>query len=394
MTTTPASIESDIDLFSDEALTDPYPLYKQLQELGPATYLTKHDVWFLSRYEEVRAALLDAKTFSSRQGVGLNPAINEAWANAIISMDPPEHTPVKKLMMDRLGPRQIQRASEEIDERADKLVEQIVARGSIDGVADVAYALPVNVIMDLVGWPENERDNLLEFAAGSFDCVGPMGERVQAALPKLASTVEYVTEIYESNRMAPGSFGDSVTQAARDEKITKDAAIGLLLAYVTAALDTTINGVASGMWLFAHHPDQWDIVRSDPSLIRSAFNEILRMESPVQFFSRVTTREVDRGDGVVLPEGARVLHSYGAANRDGRQYPDPDRFDVTRNPLTHLAFGVGAHACVGQSLARLEADAVFNALARRVRTIEPAGEPTRALNNVTRGFASVPLRVS
>ncbi len=394
MTTTPASVESDIDLFTDEALTDPYPLYKQLQDLGPATYLAKHGVWFLSRYKEVRAALLDSKTFSSCQGVGLNPIINEAWSNAIISMDPPEHTPVKKLMMDRLGPKQIKQVAEEIDERADELVEQIVARGTIDGVADVAHALPVNVIMDLVGWPESERDNLLDFAAGSFDSVGPMGERVQAALPKLASTVEYVTAIYESNRMAAGSFGDSVTQAAREEKISKDAAIGLLLAYVTAALDTTINGVASGMWLFANHPDQWEIVRKDPTHIRSAFNEILRMESPVQFFSRVTTREVDLGDGVVLPEGARVLHSYGAANRDGRQYPDPDRFDVTRNPLTHLAFGAGAHACVGQNLARLEADAVFNALARRVSTIELAGEPTRALNNVTRGFASVPLRVS
>jgi cytochrome P450 len=160
-----------------------------------------------------------------------------------------------------------------------------------------------------------------------------------------------------------------------------------------AAFDTTISTIASGMWLFATNPDQWDAVRADPSLVPNAVTEIVRLESPIQYFSRVTTREVDLGDGVVIPAGARVLHSYGAANRDERHFPDPDRFDVHRGALDHLAFSYGTHACAGQGLARLEAHAVFSALAKRVTRIELTGEPARAVNNITRGFARVPVAI-
>ncbi|WP_319336510.1 cytochrome P450 [Streptomyces sp. NY05-11A] len=121
---------------------------------------------------------------------------------------------------------------------------------------------------------------------------------------------------------------------------------------------------------------------------------MVRIESPIQVFSRVTTREADLGEGVVIPSGVRVLHSYGAANRDERHFPDPDRFDVRRNPVDHLGFGYGNHACAGQGLARLEVHAVLKALAARVERIELAGEPVRALNNITRGFGSLPVRVS
>ncbi|WP_052425131.1 cytochrome P450 [Streptomyces fulvoviolaceus] len=126
----------------------------------------------------------------------------------------------------------------------------------------------------------------------------------------------------------------------------------------------------------------------------SALNEIVRIESPVQVFSRVTTRDVDLGEEVVIPSGARVLHSYGAANRDKRHFPDPDRFDITRNPVDHLGFGYGNHGCAGQGLARLEVHAVLKAMAARVQRIELAGEPVPALSNITRGFRNLPVRVS
>jgi len=127
--------------------------------------------------------------------------------------------------------------------------------------------------------------------------------------------------------------------------------------------------------------------------VPAAVNEIVRLESPIQCFSRVTTREVDLGDGVVLPAGVRVLHSYGAANRDERHYADPDTFDIRRNPTDHLSFSYGIHACAGQGLARLEAHAILTALAGRVSRLDLDGEPVRALNNITRGFAHLPVRV-
>jgi cytochrome P450 len=194
--------------------------------------------------------------------------------------------------------------------------------------------------------------------------------------------------------LTPGGFGWTVLGAHKRGEIPVEAAVGLLAGYVVAAFDTTINAIASGTWLFATDPGQWDALRADPSLVPSAVNEIVRMESPIQHFSRVTTRDVDLGEGVVIPAGRRVLHSYASANRDERHYPAPDTFDVRRNPADHLAFSYGIHACAGQGLARMEAHAVFTALAARVRRIELDGEPVRALNNITRGFTHLPVRVS
>ncbi|GAA3772896.1 hypothetical protein GCM10022403_005070 [Streptomyces coacervatus] len=204
----------------------------------------------------------------------------------------------------------------------------------------------------------------------------------------------YLAEIVAKDDLVPGGFGSTLLEAHKAGRIPVERAIGLLAGYVVAAFDTTISAISSGMWLFARHPDQWELLRADPSLVPSAFHEIVRIESPIQVFSRVTTHEADLGEGVVIPPGARVLHSYGAANRDERHFPDPDRFDVRRNPVDHLGFGHGNHACAGQGLARLEVHAVLRALAARVRRIEPTGEPFRALNNITRGFRSLPLTVS
>jgi cytochrome P450 len=146
------------------------------------------------------------------------------------------------------------------------------------------------------------------------------------------------------------------------------------------------------LWLFANHPDQWERVCADRSLIPAALSEVLRIETPVQLFSRVLRTDYD-ADGVTVPEGARVLVMYGAGNRDERRYPDPDRFDIDRNPTDHLAFGYGLHACVGQPLAKIEAHAVLDALARRSVKLE-AGEPTWKPNNIVRCIARMPITIT
>ncbi|WP_033318894.1 cytochrome P450 [Streptomyces yerevanensis] len=390
-TTTP--LTSDLDLFSDEALTDPYPHYKALRDLGPAVHLTRHGLWFISRYEQVRSALGDWETFSSGQGIGLNDGFNDAWGSALINMDPPAQTEQRKLFTDRLSPRALRPVAADIDRRADQLAADLVARGSFDAVTDLAQDLPVHVIMDLIGWPAEGRDQLLDMAAGWFDSAGPACPRTAASVPKVEALMGYLAEVVAKENLVPGGFGWTLLEAHKAGQIPVEGAIGLLAGYVVAAFDTTISTISSGMWLFARHPEQWDLLRSEPSLVPAAFNEIVRIESPIQVFSRTTTREVDLGEGVVIPAGARVLHSYGAANRDERHFPDPDRFDIRRNPVDHLGFGYGNHACAGQGLARLETHAVLKALAARVQRIELTGEPVRALNNITRGFQSLPVRI-
>ncbi|WP_411152575.1 cytochrome P450 [Streptomyces sp. A30] len=390
-TTTP--LTSDVDLFSDEALADPYPRYRALRDLGPAVYLTHHGLWFISRYEQVRSALGDWETFSSGQGIGLNDGFNEAWGSALINLDPPAQTEQRKLFTDRLSPRALRPVAADIDRRADQLAADLVARGSFDAVTDLAQDLPVHVIMDLIGWPEEGRDQLLDMAAGWFDSAGPACPRTAASVPKVEALMGYLAEVVAKENLVPGGFGWTMLEAHKRGDIPVEGAIGLLAGYVVAAFDTTISVISNGMWLFARHPEQWDLLRSDPALVPSAFNEIVRIESPIQVFSRVAVRDVDLGAGVVVPSGARVLHSYGSANRDERHFADPDRFDVRRNPVDHLGFGYGNHACAGQGLARLEVHAILKALGARVERIELTGEPVRALNNITRGFRSMPVRV-
>ncbi|MGN9846084.1 cytochrome P450 [Nonomuraea sp. H19] len=373
---------------------NPYAAYQRLCDLGPAAYLTRHDMWFLSRYEQVRAALADWETYSSARGIGLNDGFNQAWATALINLDPPAHSEQRHLFTDRLSPQALRPVTQTIHDRASSLADRLASRGRFDAVADLAQDLPVHVIMDLIGWPEEGRDRLLDMAAGWFDSAGPLSDRTAASVPKVEALIGYLHQVVADEDLTPGGFGWTMLEAYKSGAIPVEAAVGLLAGYVVAAFDTTINLIASGTWLFATNPAQWDLVRADPSLIPGAVTEIVRMESPIQGFSRVTTRDVDLGEGVVIPAGARVLLSYGAANRDERHYPGPDTFDVRRNPVDHLSFSYGIHACAGQGLARLEAQAIFTALASRVQRIELDGRPERALNNITRGFARLPVRIS
>ncbi|NWG53091.1 MAG: cytochrome P450 [Hydrogenophilaceae bacterium] len=393
MTLTLDRPESDIDLFSDDALADPYPLYRVLRDCAPAVFLARHDAWFLGRYQQVRDALSDWRTYSSACGIGLNPTINAAWREALICLDPPEHTEKRKLLLERLAPKYLRPVEETIDRRAQALVDRLAAQPGFDAVAEFAQDLPVNVIMDLIGWPDAVRGSLLDMAEGSFNAVGPDNARMQGSLPRLGAMMELIAKVYDEGALAPGGFGATIAEAARRGEITREAAIGLLAGYVVAAFDTTIHSVASGVWLFANNPHEWRRVCAEPSLVPAAFEEVVRLETPLQNFSRVVTRDVDLGEGAAIPAGARVIVSYAAANRDERYFSDPDRLVVDRKPANHLGFGLGVHACAGQGLARLEGHAVFRAVAERGLAFALAGEPVRSLNNIARGFARVPARL-
>jgi cytochrome P450 len=393
MTAVPSRLKSDIDLFSDAVLENPFPYYKQLRDLGPTAYLARHDVWFLGRYDEARRALTDWKRFSSAQGIGLNDTINAAWKDALICADPPVHTQKRRLIMEKLGPKYLKPVEDTIAIRARELAARLAERQEFDGVADLAHELPVNVIMDLIGWPDDVRGHLLDFAIGSWNAVGPENERMRASLPKLAAMMEMIGRVYDEGRLTPDGFGSAMVNAAKRGDINREEAIGLLAGYVVAAFETTISAMASGVYFFALYPDQWDLVRKDVSLVPKAFNEIIRMETPIQNFSRVVTEDIDLGEDAVIPEGARVIVSYASANRDERHFETPDRFDVLRKETDHLGFGLGNHSCAGQGLARLEGHAVFTELAKVARGFELTGEPSRELNNIARAFASLPARV-
>jgi cytochrome P450 len=390
-------VHTDLDLWSDEVLLDPYPHYKRLRDLGPAAYLTTYDMWLVTRYDVVKQALKDWETFSSAHlgGVALSAAGREAWRGSVLESDPPEHALRRKVFDDTLKPKFIRGAVGDLQRRSEEVVDALLERREFDGVQDFAQDLPLNIVMDLIGWPRDGREQMLEWAQGAFNAIGPEGnKRTIESFPKLQAGIEYVRANATEDQMPPASFGGVMWGAAQAGAVPREVVPIALTGFLHAALDTTISAIGSLLLLFAQHPDQWDVVREDASLVRSAFMEGLRLESPIQFFSRATTRDVDLGEGVVIPVDSRVVHSYGAANRDERHYPDPDVFDVRRNPGDHLAFDFGTHSCPGRSLAMMEGQALFTALAERVTTIELTGEPVWGVNNSTRGLTRLPVRIS
>jgi cytochrome P450 len=385
---------SRIDLHSDAVLTDPYPAYEELRNLGSAVLLERIGVHFVGRYADVRAALQDWETFSSARGIGLNPIINAAWAEALICQDPPAHSDRRKLFNEALGPKSIRVVEETIVARAEDLAERIAARSAFDGVNDLAHDLPINVVMDLIGWPQDIRSSLLAIADGSWNAAGPEGPRMRTGLQQLEKLMATITEVHDANRAVPGGYADQLISASRQGLLPRDAAIGLLAGYVVAAFETTIAAIASGLWLFATNPAEWDKLRANPGLAIQAANEIVRIESPLQNFARFVTRETTLSDGSIIPPDSWAIVSYASANRDERHYQEPEEFRIDRPERQNLGFGAGVHNCAGQALARMELAAVLTALSGRVARLELAGSPQRNLNNVARGFSYLPLRAT
>ncbi|MFC4255167.1 cytochrome P450 [Altererythrobacter xixiisoli] len=388
--TAPAA--SGIDLYADAVLADPFPTYRALRDMGSAVRLEQVDACFIGRFRDVRAALNDWNSFSSASGIGLNPVINDAWQEALICQDPPVHTERRRVITEVLSPVALKPLAETIGRRAEGLADRIAEMGHFDAVTDFAHDLPIGVVMDLIGWPEDVRPRLLQLAEGSWNAAGPENARMREGLTQLGEMMALIAEIYDHDRVLPGGFAAQMIGHAHAGHISRETAIGMLAGYIVAAFETTISAMASGIWLFAQNPAQWQKLKDNPQLAMQAANEIVRVESPLQNFARFCARDVAMSDGVIIPGGSRVIVSYASANRDERQFADPDDFIIDRKEKQNLGFGHGPHGCAGQGLARMELTAVFTALAARIDRFELTGEPQRAINNVSRGFRSLPAQ--
>ncbi len=386
-------ITSELDLFTDEALADPYPLYDELRAAGAAVWLADLEVYALARYAETRAAARDSEVFSSARGVMLNEQLNTATGGvALISCDPPRHDEMRRIIRRPLMADALRDLTPTLVTEADALVERLVERGTFDAVTDFAQHLPLTVISKLVGIPEGGRERMLEWAAAAFDSMGPANARTAAAVPLSMEMFRYGMEEAVPPHLAPGGWAQMVYDAADRGEVAAELCPAMMSAYLAPSLDTTINGIGNAMLLFGEHPEQWDLLRSDPSLIPGAVNEVLRLESPIQRFTRYVMQDHEVGD-TTIPAGSRVMLLFGAANRDERRWDDPTRFDVRRERAAeHLAFGFGPHACVGSGLARLEMRVLLEALVARVARFETA-RPVRAINQFLRGLASLEVTV-
>ncbi|MFE4413381.1 cytochrome P450 [Streptomyces sp. NPDC056821] len=378
---------SDVDLFADEVVLDPYPVYAELRERGPVVHLPENDVYALTRYDVVRGALADWESFSSTS-IAFNPMANEALTGTSLASDPPVHTQLRATLTENLSPRALRGLKAGIETKADALVAELVAKGSFEAIDALARAFPLEVVADLIGFTGHVRDNMLRWGQAAMQVLGPMNQRTAENFPVAGELYAWCSQV-EADDLAEGSVGRGIFEAEARGAIPADTAGHIIHQYLGAGVDTTIAAIGNIIALFARHPDQLALVRENPSLVPAAFNEVLRFWAPVHAWGRRVTKDVTI-EGTVVPAGAQVAILFGAGNRDPRHYENPDAFLVERNPVDHLSFGYGPHGCAGQGLARLEAHAVIEALSRRVERLV-AGPEVRVPSNTTRSIEELPV---
>ncbi len=385
----------DVDPFDPAVLADPIPCDAAVREAAPAVWLPRYGFWAVGRHEHVHAVFNDWQNYTSSAGTGLTHNRKETpWRkpSVILEVDPPQHTRTRTVLSRILSPVAMAKLRQDFQASADALVDALVERRHFDAAADLAGVFPMQVLPDAVGLPQAGRENLLPYANLNFNAMGPKNALYDSALAAAGDAPEWVVRQCKRENLAGDGFGMRIFEAYDRGELELDEAELLVRVFLTAALDTTIYGIGMALYAFATHPAQWNVLREDATLTRAAFDEVLRFNAPSPFIGRTTNREVEI-DGVRLGADEKVILFIAAANRDPRKWERPDEFDIRRRPIGHMAFGVGIHGCVGQMVARLEAEVVFNALRKRVRRIDLDGTPTLRLTNWLRGYESLPVVV-
>ena len=385
----------DIDPFSAGFLTDPYSYHPLLRKAGPVVRLTHYDIYAMARYNEVKTALDDWETFCSSRGGGISDFKKEKpWRppSIILEADPPLHTRTRGVLSKVLSRPALEQLRDSFAFKAGQLVDELVSRGSFDAVKDLAEVYPLSVFPDAVGLTGEGRENLLPYGDMAFNAFGPRNELFETSFANAQQVVKWISEQCGREALSADGFGAQIYAEADAGQLSEEEAGLLVRSLLTAGLDTTISGLGAAMYCFATYPDQWQILRDDPRLIRPAFEEVIRFISPVQTFFRTTTREVEVA-GVTLGEGEKVLLFLAAANRDPDRWENPETFDIRRGAMGHVGFGHGIHMCVGQYVARLEAEVLLTTLADKIAMFEPDDVPVWRLNNTLHGLDSLPLTV-
>ena len=398
-----------LDAWGDYDRDDPYPLFAQVRADGPVHEVTLadgHRAWLIVRHEEAKAALnhpdlsKDMHAALTHDGAVVAEGLpGPAFARHMLSVDPPDHTRLRRLTSAAFSRPRIAALRPRVQAIVDGLLDDLEARGDtvVDLVKGFAFPLPFTVISELLGVPEPDRAHL----GSSFTTLltpssapEPPAEAVAAS----ANVVRYLTELLARKRAAPSEdlVTDLVRAADQDGALSEQEMLSTIFQLIVAGHDTTTSLIGNGTVALLLHPQQRDALLADPALVPRAIEEILRWDAPVPHSTfRYTTQDVALG-GTVIPAFAQVIISLAAANRDPNRYDNPETLDITRADISHLAFGHGIHHCLGARLARLEAEIAFTTLHDRFPTMRLAVPPSALRWDhgdglVLRGLSELPV---
>jgi cytochrome P450 len=386
------------DPYSRPFQEDPYPLYKRFRDDEPCTYNPSMDFYALFRFEDVWNATLDWETMGSTMGPSLeNRGQIPGEFFSIIGMDPPGHTKLRNVISRGFTPRRIGALEAEIRGIAKHYLEPLATRDAFDFEQEFAVKFPMDVISALLGIPEEDRDEYRHKIDQGLER-DPDGGLDANAISAIDQSQGYIAGLIAQRRKQPRE--DLVTVLAEAEfedehgvrrRLSDPECTSFVTLLAAAGSETTAKLLGHAIYLLWKHPDQRESLWSDPSRIPNAIEEILRYESPSQFQGRVAMRD-STWHGVAIPAGARVALVTGSASRDEREYPDPDRFDVTRRHERELYFGHGHHVCIGKSLARLETRIALEEIATRFPHYEvDESGITRTYQAHVKGYVNLPI---
>jgi cytochrome P450 len=372
-----------MDIFSDDMRRDPFSVYARLRAASPVVRIPPpFNAWAVFDYAGVRSALADPALFSSEVNAP------RTW---FLFQDPPRHTKQRGLISRAFTPRMIAGLESRIRAISRRLIDAVIDRGEMDMAADLAVPLPMIVVAEMIGIPTDEWPRFTRWVDGILGLSHTRsGEQAKAVAMGAFNAVsaemsEYLAAMIESRRLAPRDdlLTRLVEAEAEGERLAPHEILGFFQLLILAGQETTTNLLNNAVLCLTEHPDQLAHIRVDLGLLPGAIEEVLRYRPPFLWLMRTPTRDVELG-GQVVPAGALMLLMVGAANRDPARFPEPERFDITRDPNPHLAFGHGNHFCLGASLARLEGRVVLTDVLTRLtglrRSSDDPWEPRPALH--------------
>jgi hypothetical protein len=404
-----AALSFDLKRLDASFLDDPFPLYRALREHDPVHRMPDGS-YFLSRYDDCAAVYRDPETWSSDKTVDFRPNLGDSLlyehhTTSLVFNDPPYHSRVRKLLAPAFTPRALQALQPRIEALVDRLLDRAAAGAGMDLIADFAAAIPIQLVGDMLGVPEDERRPLRAWSLAILGALEPVltAEQFESGTRAVGEFKLYLRDLVERRSREPGlddrEILSTLTAASelsangrREERLTEPELLHNCIFILNAGHETTTNLIGNGVDLLIRHPLAMRELRENPGLIATAVEEFLRLESSNQLGNRRATKDTVVG-GVAMPEGTSIHIGIGAANRDPAQFPDPERLDIRRQPNRHLAFATGIHACAGMWLARMEGQVAIGRLVQRFSTIERAGDVVRGGRARFRGFLQYPLRL-
>ena len=390
---------------SPDFIRDPYPHYERLRTSDPM-HVTAHGAFLASRHAEVSLVLRDkrfGKDFVDRTIRRYGPKIMEepifrSMSHWMLQQDPPDHTRLRGLVVKAFTARRVEDMRPRIQEVVDRTIDDVIARGHMDLIEDFAFRLPVTIICDMLGIPEEHREVFYQSSRDGGRILDPVpltpAEIAEANMGHAMAKM-YFEQLFELRRRNPGD--DLTTQLVQAEedgsRLTNEELIANIILLFGAGHETTVNLIGNGLLALHRNPDQLALLKADPSLISNAIEEFLRYDSSVQMTGRVALEEIEDLGGKRIPKGESVLCLLGSANRDPAVYSDrPDRLDITRPNVKPLSFGGGIHFCLGAQLARIEAEIAISTLLRRIPDLrlDDAENPQWRPTFVLRGLKQLP----